>query len=144
MLDVEYLEPVIKFHLANVSEFESRGGVSAIFYSFTPNSFLTFFFSFSFYQFFVQILYQDIKCYSTIPSQLHSAKFQTVLSLRCSFSFTSLFPWNPFIYPFHILFNELLLPNRIKIWLLQKCLNELEYDAPQPGCTVGEHYVFII
>lgn len=32
LLDAEYLEPVIKFHLANVSEFESRGGVSATFY----------------------------------------------------------------------------------------------------------------
>lgn len=99
LLDAEYLEPVIKFHLANVSEFESSWA------EFQRHSiFLSLIFNFLFSSFFLftNSLCTDIKRYLT---QFHRnsecSSFQIVLSL-----FRGIKKRNPFIYPFHILFKR--------------------------------------
>lgn len=123
----DYPMAIIKFHLASVW-IESRGGVSATYYLPQLNHFLFFFFILFFLQFIVYVYRPDSQ-FCLIDSIARYSRPSFGLFSRCSFHLPAFLRILPFIL-LHFRNEPLHLLNGIKTWLLQKRLDELEYEFP--------------
>lgn len=129
VLRSDYPMAVIKFHLASVW-IESRGGVSATYYLPRLNHFLFFFFILFFYSSLYMFTDPILNNQCLIDSIARYTRPNFGLFFRCSFHLSAFLRILPFIL-LHFLNEPLHLLNGIKTWLLQKRLDELEYEFPR-------------